>query len=237
MVITLITPTGLRPEAFALCERWIRRQTYKGELQWLVVDDGEVPTRTTLGQQYIRQRPFWNNENRRNTQRDNLRAAVPHIEGDAVLIIEDDDYYAPRYIETMARMLEKADLVGEAPARYYHVGNRAFYVHRNSKHSSLCSTGMRGDAIDVFTRTIEPNYTAYIDLSLWDEFEGKKLLSDIQKSVGMKGMPGRLGIGNAHRWGKHTYVQNPDQKCEQLDLWLGDDAKYYRPYLGKQESA
>jgi len=33
--ITVITPTGDRPEAFALCERWMSQQTYTGQIQWI----------------------------------------------------------------------------------------------------------------------------------------------------------------------------------------------------------
>ena len=38
--VTLITPTGYRPEAFGLCIEYVWRQTYNGPLQWIVVDDG-----------------------------------------------------------------------------------------------------------------------------------------------------------------------------------------------------
>ena len=56
-VITLITPTGDRHEAFALCEKWIGRQSYIGQIQWVVVDDGHEPTETTLGQEVLRPEP------------------------------------------------------------------------------------------------------------------------------------------------------------------------------------
>jgi hypothetical protein len=36
---TVITPTGDRPETFALCERYLYRQTLKPS-KWIVVDDG-----------------------------------------------------------------------------------------------------------------------------------------------------------------------------------------------------
>ena len=46
-MIQLLTPTGMRPEAFALCERWMAAQTYDGPCTWFVVDDGAVPLKLT----------------------------------------------------------------------------------------------------------------------------------------------------------------------------------------------
>lgn len=40
-MMTLITPTGVRPKAWSICERLMARQTYDGPVQWVIVDDGQ----------------------------------------------------------------------------------------------------------------------------------------------------------------------------------------------------
>src|SRR5690606_27643891 len=51
--IALVTPTCDRPQAFALCERWMARQTVPWT-QWIVADGGATPQPVTLGQTVIR---------------------------------------------------------------------------------------------------------------------------------------------------------------------------------------
>ena len=82
--ITLITPTCNRPEAFALCEYWMSRQTYSGEIQWIVVDDGTESICPTRGQSYIRRSPNTGNEH---SLKDNLRDSLIHAQYDKILII------------------------------------------------------------------------------------------------------------------------------------------------------
>ena len=41
-MLTLLTATGARPEAWAICEQLMARQTYAGPVRWVIVDDGPV---------------------------------------------------------------------------------------------------------------------------------------------------------------------------------------------------
>lgn len=86
MSLTVLTPTGSRPEAFALCEKWMARQTYKGAIQWICADDGDVPTRFTMGQKVI----YRDAKPGVVTLADNLLAAIGHVEGEKVVVVEDD---------------------------------------------------------------------------------------------------------------------------------------------------
>ena len=49
----------------------------------------------------------------------NLRAALPLVRGEKLLIIEDDEWYAPDYLARMSAWLDADELVGVTPARYY----------------------------------------------------------------------------------------------------------------------
>lgn len=223
MGITLLTPTGGRPEAFALCERWIARQTYRGEIQWLVADDGATPTACTMGQTVVRPEPFWTAG--QNTQHRNLLALLPRIRHDAVLHIEDDDWYAASYVETMARRLEMADMVGERPARYYNVRYRSWHDCGNDKHASLFQTGMRTPVIEILRQICQRRQ--WIDMTMWPAVAGSLLFTG-EETVGIKGMPGRPGQVVSHR--RASWL-TPDLNYEVLQRWVGvEDAAEYRRF-------
>src|SRR6185369_16758975 len=100
-MITAITPTADRPEAFALCERWMARQTIKPD-QWIVADGGQVPVRCTMGQTHIHDPRPAGAANLAH----NLLNAISAVKGEVVAIVEDDDWYSPKHLETMVRLLE-----------------------------------------------------------------------------------------------------------------------------------
>jgi hypothetical protein len=185
-MITLLTVTGGRPEAWALCKRWMAAQTVQPD-RWIIVDDvGDVPEAT------IQVTPRW--QPGQNTQARNLLSGLEAYEGGKLLIIEDDDYYSPNYIENMSKWLDRFDLVGERNALYYHVGQRVWRNCNNRTHASLCATGMSD--VTKFV-TICQKMSKFIDLELWKGGTGR--LFDTQMTVGIKGLPGRPGIGAGHR--------------------------------------
>jgi hypothetical protein len=221
--ITLLTPTGDRQAAFTLAERWMERQTFRGDIQWLVADDGAIPTRCTMGQTVIRPAPLWRPG--QNTQFRNLLELLPLIRFDRILHCEDDDWYARTYIETMARRLEQSPLVGEYPARYYNVRYRHWRDCGNDAHASLFQTGMRREMVERLQRICQRR--RWIDMALWRATPSQLFRGE--ESVGIKGMPGRAGQVKAHgrlRPGMDT----ADPDLEKLRMWIGEDAEVYRGY-------
>jgi hypothetical protein len=109
-------------------------QTRKPD-QWIVVDDGNIPHAPACACDYIRRQP--QPDDPRHTMIINMKAAIPHITGDFVLIMEDDEYYAPRYIEEMAKRLQEFEIVGIGRSKYYHVPARRCLRHDNLGHASL----------------------------------------------------------------------------------------------------
>ena len=96
-MISLITCTGNRPEAFALCEQYMLRQTYEGEVQWIIVNDCmergvfPLPKKKKGWIVQLYHGPMkW--EPGINTQRPNMDAALQVVLGKKILIIEDDDF-------------------------------------------------------------------------------------------------------------------------------------------------
>lgn len=222
--VSLITPTGDRPVAFRFCEEYIARQTWVqngNPLQWIVVDDGTVPTECTCGQDYVRRKP---DGGPRSLHR-NLIAGLRRAAYDRILIIEDDDWYAPEYIAHMAGLLETWELVGESRAKYYHVEHRRYRTFGNWRHASLCQTGFRQHLAALVEECCEP-VSPFIDMRIW-AFDLEKFLEPQSRMVvGIKGMPGRAGIGSGHR-NVHRGRYHTDGDGSVLRSWIGADATRY----------
>lgn len=224
--VRLVTPTGGRPEAIALLASYLNAQTYKGMVIWHIIDDCDPATpvpqmREGIVVEYTR--PEWRWEPGMNTQCPSLYRVLKWIPDSAlVLIAEDDDLYRPQYIETMVNALKTADLVGEGGARYYNVATRRGRLLPSQHHASLTATGCTGKALALL-REICCAGSRRIDMDLWRMFEGKKAILPPLNVVGIKGMPGRGGIGVGHR---ETFG-DPDPDGELLRHWAGDLADNY----------
>ncbi len=226
--LTLITPTGDRPWAWTLCQRWMAAQDYPGAVRWIVVDDGPVPQEVTFSRsgwqvEVLRPQPYW--QEGKNTQARNLCAAIDQvIPGAPVLIIEDDDHYAPDWLSVAAAALEQHELVGETCMLYYNVHYRQWFQHRNTAHASLCATGVRGSALAALRAFCTPQIR-YADLELWRGYCGRSLLFPGARVTGIKGLPGRTGICQGHQ--RNYLSSQPDAEGQVLRARLGGDAEVY----------
>lgn len=224
-MLTLLTATGCRPEAWALCERLMAAQDFAGPVRWVIVDDGAQAQPVTFRRggwtlDIVRPEPFW--QPGQNTQARNLAAGLAVIPNDAsVVVIEDDDFYGLAYLSEVARWLESAELVGESHARYYHVGRRVWRNCGNATHASLCSTAVRGSALTLL-RQIVAGHVKWIDIELWKQHAGTRSLYRTRHVVGTKGLPGRGGIGAGHRMQGAS-----DPRLTTLADWIGPLASQY----------
>jgi len=234
MTITAVTCACHRPEAWRLSELWMSRQTRQPD-QWLVLDDDEPRTVCTMGQEYIF-KAEWRGHLSLLCK---LWYAVTAnlIRGDAVAIWENDDYYAPDYLKTVASALEGgADLAGEGRTVYYNVRGRWWFAHPAYPHASLCAT--------AFTRVVFPHLLRQIDTvaaindpnvdsNLWTQYRGKSSLLDPavtgrRLSVGIKGMPGTPGYNMGHD-GKWPGCVD-DHDLLKLRALVGADTSYYEGF-------
>jgi hypothetical protein len=235
-MIIALTPTGGRPEAFALCERWMKRQTRQPDL-WIVVDDVMPPTPRTMRQVAITPTDSWTDGS--STQARNILAGLDFIEQEVpgehgILFIEDDDWYAPDYIEKQAARLEEAEMVGEQPARYYHVRHAAYRAFEPTPHASLAATAIRSSMIPAVREACE--LASYIDMYLWRKYGHPQMLYNDTSVVGIKGMPGRPGVSAAHRRETGGYW-TPDTGGAKLREWIGEDSTVYKQFIGGQMQA
>jgi len=238
MTTSLITPTGDRTEAFELCRKWMSAQTVKPD-QWLVIDDGFEPLPESLkeGLDYLRRIP---KKDEGHTITKNLELLLPHIKGNKILIIEDDDWYGPNYIKTMSDYLDRYDLVGEGYARYYLVPTMQHFRVSNLFHASLCQTGFISKLLPIFKQCLKGD--PYIDGRFWEAVkENKFIFADLEDKLKLhcstKGLRGRRGIGTGHNSGARYY--RVDNNISQLINWVGvENAKIYMKHVGQSfESA
>jgi hypothetical protein len=226
-MLTLLTATGCRPDAWNTCQRLMERQTYQGEVHWIIVDDGEIQQPIDFGRpgwvvSIIMPTPKWKQGD--NTQARNLAEGLRMVgDKDRLVIIEDDDSYHPNWLATVDYWLDTADLVGEKMARYYNVRTKKYRQLRNDMHASLCCTAMKGEAIKTFAKELKPN-VQFIDLNLWKRFNGSRALYDSKMVVGIKGTPGRGGIGMGH---KNDFQGSIDLDGSILRQWTGTNADLY----------
>jgi hypothetical protein len=223
-MICLITPTGGRPEGMELLEQYITLQNYDEPVRWIVIDD--VNPATPLPDICVEViRPPWRWQRGENTQCRSMALALDQVgDDDIVIICEDDDCYMPNHITDTLRSLETVELTGEKTSHYYNVSTRRWQLIPGKIHASLCSVGVRGGALRLL-REICTAGTRTIDIDLWRRFSGPKRMTESANVIGIKGLPGRAGIGIGHRRGFGI----PDTSGV-LRQWLGDHADYYSQF-------
>lgn len=225
-LVTVVTPTGDRQAAFSLCEKWIERQTFR-DFQWVVVDDGRVPTEVTIPAILITREPSPPGQN---TQGKNLELAISQATGRYIAFVEDDDWYKEDYLETMMlKINEGYDAVGEAQAFFYNIRDRRYKRVKNFKHAALCQTVISKKMLPFILKIIKDDKLLY-DIGLWSlmsDFDYKTFLfPEAAKVAGIKGLPGRPGIGRGHFDTSQWNVD--DEKYSKLIEFIGEkDANIY----------
>ena len=235
-LVSLITCTGSRPLALSMCERFMARQTYKGPIQWIIVDDSDAAhpiSSKVIGAPHITQEFYRGPKSWRpgiNTQRPNMDEGIKHVKGDYILVVEDDDWYSPHYIETYLWLLTRYPVVGEGNSRYYALKDRMYKEWNNFRYASLCNTAMHAEMLPVLDEAVNSGQL-FPDMEFWRKCNEKEIpnviLINLYLGVGIKQMPGRPGIGSGH----HTnavegFIKDPG--FNYLKKWVGEeDARHY----------
>jgi glycosyltransferase involved in cell wall biosynthesis len=228
--VTLVTPTADQPTGIALCERWMVAQTaWDRVAQWLVVDDGQQPTPLTMDQRYVRREREADCTPERSLCA-NLMAALPLVETEYVAIIEHDDFYFPDYLATlMAHLAQDGVLIaGDDEQRYYNVATRQWQLYDNWRGGSLYQTGLRRETLPKLREAAEVCFADNwrgVDARLWGLVPAQSSRTyRAHMAVGIKGLPGRPGIGIGHR---PDETWNDDPGLTKLYEWAGEYAETY----------
>lgn len=224
--ITLLTVTCDRQVCITKTFQYILRGICQANIQWLVVDDGTKPAELPQSSiiQHIKRQ---NIKDKAKSFLGNLREAIVNVRYNKVLILEDDDWYSPDYIRLYSQRLDNFQLIGEAPARYYNVKHRCWRTWGNNNRASFCQTAFRAELLPTVYICTHRG-TVFVDYRLWEkDVKSKFIFKDACHCVGIKGMPGRSGIGAGHRPNIKKY--HSDKDMNELEKWIGkEDTDFYR---------
>lgn len=235
-MISLITPTGNRHLCMERCKYYIERQSFQGQMEWIICDDGEQTRDITFSSSrenlVIKKFTRPSSKNKAKSFTGNLLNCLKQCSGEIICIIEDDDWYSPDYvIKSIQRMGDYNLIIGEPKAIYYNVQQRCYRVNGNTNRASLCQTVLKSELKCKLKKYCENHRgSAFVDGRLWTHVRenGIKyaLYGDERLSIGIKGLPGRKGIGIGHRPGG-TYKRDANFKF--LESLIGKkDAEFYK---------
>lgn len=233
--LSIITCTGYRPEALALCQYFIERQTYSGVIQWVVVHDQKEPLkletkRANLKIEVVKGPKVWTEDY--NTHRGNMEAGLKKVTGDVIAVMEDDDYYKPDYLNRMVMLLRTGvAAVGLSQSRYYNVKIGAHKTMFNYRHASLSQTILDKSLLPALNKAVNSG-ELYFDIEFWKRIQQENhpniLVGNTSYSIGIKGMPGKPGITESHRVYRDYII---DSGAKVFNDWLGEkDSKLYTNY-------
>lgn len=207
-VAVLIPDRGDRPQLVQNCLRMMQAQTLPPAHIELVNDVPPVPGQKDITWRY-------------RTGYDRLRGKGY----DVIALVENDDWYAPHYLEAQVREWAKAgrpDIFGTQYTIYYHIGLRGFFTMQHSKRASAMNTLLKPDLSFPWCQDNDP----YTDLHLWRALEGKGWTPEPPISLGIKHYEGLHG-GRNHIDKLERYV-NRDPDCSFLKRVM--DGESYRFY-------
>lgn len=164
MLTTITVTHGNRPWEFANLEHYVKLQTRQPD-RWIVVNDGE-PYQYEMGQEVHVPTSQWGDPVSRNY----LHALERVGPDEKVVLLEDDDYYAPHYLEQYAATLDEVDMCGVGPAPVYHWKNAAYTLWFNGDYPLMGSFGMKGKgAFDAWKHFLGMGFSdsLEIDRRLW----------------------------------------------------------------------
>lgn len=205
-----------RPELLQNCIRMMEAQTVEPEII-MIVNDPPVSDECDITWRY-------------RTGYDRLRNKGL----DCILLIENDDWYSPDYIETMVTQWESAiippnqytikypQILGTCYTIYYHLQLRSWFKMEHFSRASAMNTLLKPDLDIQWPADNDP----YTDLHLWKQLEGYTFLPEKRISIGMKHGIGKCG-GKNHKDNLHRFI-NDDRDFLHLYAYLDSESfKFY----------
>ena len=213
MIGVIIPDRGDRPEFLANCLRMLKAQTLQPVIIEIVndaplSDEKDITWRYRLGYERLRNKGI-----------------------EVISLIENDDWYAPNYLETMYNKwleLDKPELLGQSYTIYYHIKERAWFTMNHPERSSAMNTLIKPDLHFDWCVDNDP----YTDLHLWLHagLKGEIFTPKSHICLGIKHGDGLCG-GVNHVDALHRYT-NFDYKFWYLKSILDSESfNFYSKYF------
>jgi len=142
---------------------------------------------------------------------------------DIIFLIENDDYYAPNYIEFMIdKWIQhgRTDIFGNNFTYYYHLKLKAYFRFQHYGRASAMNTMLKPD-LDI--KWPEQDHEPYTDLHLWRNLKGTAIDPDKLLSIGLKHGKGLCG-GRSHS----THLDRYDPKLKGV---LDHDLSFLKEHM------
>ena len=220
--ICCLTLTGDRHETLNQARYYFKRSYLEQPVDWVVIDDGIKPYNPG-DCVYFRRTPDGPLSLARQ-----FTFAFEHLSRlgyTDIVICEDDDWYSNVRIQLQIEALNYVDLHGWNKSFYYNVKNRVYHQNKNRNHASLYESAMKMDITKLLVKRIKAHRLgSFIDIELWKIKCNSSLDEQNGHCVGIKGLPGRLGLGMGHKPGRQ-YL--PDKELIKLKNLINKDVRYY----------
>lgn len=132
---------------------------------------------------------------------------------DVIAFIENDDWYSPQYLETMADrwlLFKEPQLMGTAYTIYYHLKLRAWFEIKHPRRASAMNTFIKPDLWIDWPDDREP----FTDAHIWKQMPGCLFTPEHPIAIGMKHGEGLCG-GLTHN-NRFSRFINKDYELEWL---------------------
>ena len=143
-----------------------------------------------------------------------------------ILIMEDDDWYDPKYIEYMVTSWKNSgspNIFGIGYTLYCHVFAQKQWFSPHSGRASLMSTLLTPAALYGFKWCDDTEI--WLDMHLWKNIKGKTVEPSKLYSVGIKhGIGVCGGVGHNKSFSRYT----PDPNHAELRKHIKDDLQWYK---------
>lgn len=211
----IIPDRGDRPDLLANCLRMLKAQTLQPEIIELVNDaptseSCDITKRYRIGYDRLRNKGL-----------------------DLIAFIENDDWYSPDYLETMAnKWIEsgKPDIIGTNYTIYYHIRLFAHFTMNHDTRSSAMSTLLKPDLNFKWCVDHEP----YTDIHLWHTLKGVIFEPEKTICMGIKHGVGLCG-GKTHIDRFDRFIHKDSNKGFLREKLDSDSFKFYSQYFSQIE--
>lgn len=194
MKVSVITPTEERKGYLALLHQWLKAQRYQN-WEWLIYDTSLTP------QSFEDPKVRYFHSDEQLSIGEKRNRLIEKAAGELIVHCDDDDYYAPDYLETVVQSLQQADLFRIHAWFNFHLSTQQIYYwasdHEGQTHFVVDAiSGMR---------------TREIDFGPLLGSQGPKLMRKAQKGYGFS----------------YAYHKKVAQTCPFPNRNLGEDQYFF----------
>jgi len=153
---------------------------------------------------------------------------------DIIIFWEDDDWYAPGYIERMVTEWEtagKPDIFGVGYSIYYHLFSCKFWKSVHWGRASAMSTMVKSSALKDYKWPDDSE--VWLDIDMWKKIKGTTFEPLFPISIGIKHGLGVFG-GIGHNSGFSGY-RDRDSGFNYLRSMIGTDINFYKKIISERQ--